>query len=519
MKKKLGQQAGNQYASNLLTLVVLFLGIISALCIAFPSVAIYTQSFYSDQTEMAQSVFFFQFFAIQIVMYGATAIVSGLLNANRDYLWSSIAPVANNVIVIATFILYAVVAPQNQEMALYIIAIGNPLGVFVQLAIQLPALKKNGIRIRPRVDFRDPALRETLGLGIPALFVMLCSTIVVSVQTAAAYGFSDNGPSILLYARQWFTLPYAFLAVPITTAMFTELADMQAEGDAEGVKRGIIGGTNQILFFMIPFALYLMVFALPLVTLYHAGAFTMDNVNSIATYMTVLAFALPVYGVNTYLQKIFSSLRKMGVFAAFNFVAGAAQIALTMFGAANVERFPIEIIAAAEVLFYVVADVCLFAYLPRAVRPAVGGESVRARPSVRRPGRRCGQRRAVRAADVRRAAVRFHPAGPRLRAGRWHRGACGDVRPVHQAARARSRLRRLHRGQGEGQAGTRIAPARAQASTGEVLRGASSVEIPVGRGALRKRGEGRRGVVRLQAGRLQGHPLVRARDGVRAVRP
>ena len=84
---------------------------------------------------------------------------------------------------------------------------------------------------------------------------------------------------------------------------------------------------------------------------------------------TVLAFALPVYGVNTYLQKIFSSLRKMGVFAAFNFVAGAAQIALTMFGAANVERFPIEIIAAAEVLFYVVADVCLFAYLRRRLGP------------------------------------------------------------------------------------------------------------------------------------------------------
>ena len=95
----------------------------------------------------------------------------------------------------------------------------------------------------------------------------------------------------------------------------------------------------------------------------------MDNVNSIATYMTVLAFALPVYGVNTYLQKIFSSLRKMGVFAAFNFVAGAAQIALTMFGAANVERFPIEIIAVAEVLFYVVADVCLFAYLRRRLGP------------------------------------------------------------------------------------------------------------------------------------------------------
>ena len=86
--------------------------------------------------------------------------------------------------------------------------------MFVQLAIQLPALKKNGIRIRPRVNFRDPALRETLGLGIPALFVMLCSTIVVSVQTAAAYGFSDNGPSILLYARQWFTPTCRPKAIP-----------------------------------------------------------------------------------------------------------------------------------------------------------------------------------------------------------------------------------------------------------------------------------------------------------------
>lgn len=369
VKKKLGRDASNRYASNLLTIVVLFLGVVSALCMAFPSVAIYTQSFYSDQNEMAQSVFFFQFFAIQIVMYGATAIVSGLLNANRDYLWSSIAPVANNVIVITTFVLYAVVAPQNQELALYIIAFGNPLGVFVQLAIQLPALKKNGIRVRPRIDLRDPSLRETVAIGVPAVFVMLCSLIVVSVQNAASYGFADNGPSILLYARQWFTLPYAFLAVPITTAMFTELADMQAEGDTEGVKRGIVGGTNQILFFMIPFALYLMVFSLPLVTLYHAGAFTMENVSSIATYMSVLAFALPVYGVNTYLQKIFSSLRKMGVFAVFNFVAGAAQIALTMFGAANVERFPIEIIAVAEVLFYVVADVCLFIYLRRHLGP------------------------------------------------------------------------------------------------------------------------------------------------------
>ena len=369
VKKRLGQRAGNEYASNLLTLVVLLLGVVSLACMLFPSAVIYTQSFYSDQSQMATSVFFFQFFAIQIVFYGCSAIVSGLLNASRDYLWSSIAPVANNVIVILTFLAYSLVAPTDPALALYIIAIGNPAGVLVQMAIQLPALKRNGIRIRPRVNLRDPALRETLGIGVPAVVVMLCSFAVVSVQNAASYNFADNGPSVLAYSRLWFTLPYSFLAVPITTAMFTELSDMRAEGNMEGVKRGIVGGTNQILFFMIPFAMYLATFSMPLVTLYHAGAFTMEHVASIATYLAVWAVALPLYGVNTYLQKTFSSLRRMGVFACVNVLASAVQVGLTMFAAGNAAIMPIESIAVAETLFYLVSDVCLFAYLRRDLGP------------------------------------------------------------------------------------------------------------------------------------------------------
>lgn len=365
VQKKLGQKASNEYASNLLTIVVLVLGILSLLCILFPSVVIFTQTFYSDQQTMNTSTVLFQYFAIQIVFYGASAIISGLLNANRDYLWSSIAPVANNLIVITTFILYAFVASDHPIEALYIIALGNPLGVLAQMVIQIPALKRNGIHLRPYINLHDPALKETLQIGIPAVLVMLCSFAVVSVQNAASYSFADNGPSVLAYSRLWFTLPYAFLAVPITTAMFTELASMQAAGDIKGMKEGILSGTNQIIFFMIPFAFYLVIFAYPLITLYHAGAFTMDSIDQIANYLRVLAFALPVYAVNTYLQKIFSSLRKMWVFAGFNFIAGAAQIAITMAGASYSTHVPIEVIAIAEISFYIIADVCLFIYLRR----------------------------------------------------------------------------------------------------------------------------------------------------------
>lgn len=366
VKKKLGTQGGNEYASNLLTIVVAFLGVLSVLCMAFPGVAIYTQSFFSDQGDMDQATFFFRFFAIQIVFYGASAVISGLLNANHDYLWSSIAPVANNVIVIATFAAYAFVAPSNPDLALYIIAIGNPLGVFVQMAMQIPALARNGIRLRPRINLHDPALRETIGIGLPAVGVMVTSCIAVSVQNAASLVFADAGPSVLLYARLWFTLPYSFLVVPITTTMFTELSEMQSDGNTEGVKRGIVSGINQILFFTVPFMMYLIVFAYPLVSLLHVGAFTMDSVALIAGYLGVLAFALPFYGINTYLQKTFSSLRKMGVFALVNLIAMIVQVAITVAGAALADQgMPIGSIAAGEVVFNAFADVCLLAYLRR----------------------------------------------------------------------------------------------------------------------------------------------------------
>lgn len=381
-KKRLGDKAGNEYASNLLTLVFLLCVVLAAVCMAFPSAIIYTQSFYSDQSTMASAVFLFQFFAIQVVFYGASTILGGLLNANRDYLWPAIAPVANNVVVIATFVVYAYLAPHDPQAALYVIAVGNPLGVFMQMALQLPALRRNGIRLRPRINLRDPALAETLRLGVPILLVTVCTFAVVSVQNAASYVFVDYGPSVIAYSRLWFTLPYSFLAVPITTAMFTELADMHAEGNMAGVKRGIVSGSAQILFLMIPFALYLVVFSLPLITLYHAGAFTMDAAAVIASYLATFALALPVYALSAYYQKVFSSLRRTGVFALFSLVASLAQVALTAWGAANPHLVSINVIAWGDVLFGVVLDACLWMYLRlrlgsfglrRLVRPTVLG--------------------------------------------------------------------------------------------------------------------------------------------------
>jgi putative peptidoglycan lipid II flippase len=367
-KKQIGKKADTTYASNLLSIVVVGLGVLALICILFPAQIVYTQTFFSNQEEMQTSVFFFQIFAIQIVFYGASAIISGLLNANRDYIWGAIAPVFNNIIVIATFLIYAALAPTNQTLALWVVAIGNPLGVFVQLAVQLPGLKRNGIRLKFHINLKDPHIRETAALGLPALFITVLGFITVSVANAASYTFAENGPSVIAYSRLWFTFPYSFLAVPVATTMFTELSAMQAARNDKGVAKGILAGTSQIMFLMIPCAMYLIVFAEPLVTLYHVGAFTQDAITQIQQYLAVMAIALPFYGVNTFIQMIFSSIRKMKACSVFMFAGSAAQVAAILAGvAAQNAGLPasINIIALATFISYFVSDTLAFAYLSK----------------------------------------------------------------------------------------------------------------------------------------------------------
>lgn len=366
-KQKLGDKGGNEYASNLMSLTFIVLGIVAIICTLFAPALIFTQSFMSDQSTVSDAIFFFRFFAVQIVFYGLSSIVSGLLNASRDYLWSSAAPIFNNIIVTVTFVAYAIVAPVDTELAKFIIAIGNPLGVFVQLAIQLPALKRNGIKLRFHVNLKDPALKETLSIGIPAVIVMLSGLVIVSIQNTAAYAAAENGPSVIAYARLWFTLPYAFLTVPITTTLFTEISDMVARGNESGFKRGLIGGINQIAFLMVPFGIYLIVFSIPLVTLYHIGAFTAENITQIATYLAVLAISLPFYAISTYLQKAFSALRQMTKYTIFTLIAAVAQISFTLIFATqaggSLGVFGLPAVAFGETIFYAIVDTASLLYL------------------------------------------------------------------------------------------------------------------------------------------------------------
>ena len=369
LRKREGEERANQYASTLMGIVLVFLGVVALLATLFAPQVVWTQMFFSPSGDRELVVYFFRFFAVQLLFYGVSAVAGGLLNSRSDYFWSSAAPIANNIVVIFAMFVYYFVSADSPDFAKLVLAVGTPLGVFVQMAMQVPALAKNGVHLKPwRINLHDPALRETLALGIPTLVVTLCSFATVSVQNAAAMAVSDAGSSVLYYARQWFTLPYAFLAVPVTTTLFTELAGMVADRDDAAVRRTIISGTQQNFFSMVPFMLYLIVFAVPLVSLFRAGSFDWTSVSLVSGYLAVMALSLPFYACFLFMQKVFSALRAMKQYAVCNLVGSVVQVVLTIvlcLGAGSWSGFGLAGVALAQIAFFVLGTVWCYAYLSK----------------------------------------------------------------------------------------------------------------------------------------------------------
>lgn len=365
VRERKGRKGANDYISNLLSILLVILGICFVLCLVFAAPLIWVQSAGTDQSQMTDGVTLFRFFSIEVVLYCLSSVASGVLNAERDYFWSNAAPIFNNVITISSFLLYALLRTSNPGVAFLALALGNPLGVAVQVIMQLPCLRRHGVRLKFGINLHDPALLETLSIGAPTLIVTVCSFVTTSVMTSMSLvAVPEQGSSIQYYARLWYTLPYAVFAVPITVALFTEMSESFAKGRLGRFAKQVSSGMGQVMFVLIPFALFLIVFSRPLMSLLRIGQFGAESASLTAAYLSTLSLALPFYGLSTFFQKVFSSMRRMVLFALSNIVASVAQVVFTV---ALTPVLGIHAVSLGSVLYMVLLDVISLAQVSRAV--------------------------------------------------------------------------------------------------------------------------------------------------------
>ncbi len=308
-----GEEDARRLTDALLTLVIPFLALVAVLGAVFAGPIVELTTDWSgsenlspqearEKTELA--ILFFRLFALQILLYGLGAVATGVLNAHRRFFLPTFAPVLNNLIVIAAFVLYALLAEEYPTAAVYALALGTTLGVAVMSLVLFPAVYVLGYRPRPR--FGHPALRVAAGLAGPALVFVAAA---VGVQVVANYlGSRYDGVEELWYAFTIFSLPYGVFVVSVATALAPELSERFARGDADGYRDTLSFGLRTTAFVVVPASVGMAALSEPIVgLLLERGSFDARDTGSVSNLLALYAAGLLPYAAYAVLVRAFYS--------------------------------------------------------------------------------------------------------------------------------------------------------------------------------------------------------------------
>ena len=367
VKEKAGKQGAASYASNMCGIILLLMSVLTVLAFIFATPLIFTQSAGAEESfSFDTATLFFRFFCVEVLLYPLSSLFGAILNAERKFFWGQAAPIFNNIVVIASFLIGFQVAQTNAWAGFLIYAIGNPLGVAVQAFLQVPPLKKAGIDIKPKVDFSDPALKEILKIGLPSLINALCAAIMASVQSSWSLVRNDAGAAILYYVRVWFVLPCSLFAVPIATATFTELSELFSRKKMEEFKERTMKASGQILYTMIPFMFYLMAFSPFLMAFFASGNFDALTYEESWVALVYIATALPFYALVSHLANVCAALHNLKFFAGSYAVSSLASCLFCVWAG---QEFGVIGVVLSITVFNVCETVAVFARLRYVLGP------------------------------------------------------------------------------------------------------------------------------------------------------
>jgi putative peptidoglycan lipid II flippase len=302
-----GQEDAWESARAVMTVAIVLLGIIMLIGIlAAPwIVRLYTLRVPIEDRAQVQalSTFFLRIFMPQIALYGIGAVATGLLNAHRRFAVPMFAPILNNVVVIASFLLFAFLpgAPTPGGITLgqkLVLAVGTTAGVAAMTFALWPSLRRIGFRWRWRLDWKNEAVRRLVRLSGWVIAYVVINQLGLLVVIVLA-GPVDGGYTAYLAAFIFFQLPHAIFSVSIMTALLPSLSEDWQKRDRADFRQTLARGIRASAFVVIPAAAGYLVLARPIVRLLLengvAGPQSTDLVAGVLTFFAVGLFSFSAF--------------------------------------------------------------------------------------------------------------------------------------------------------------------------------------------------------------------------------
>ncbi len=253
-----------------------------------------------------------------LLLISLTAFAGGILNTYGRFAASSFTPVLLNLTLIACALFLAPLLDQP-IMAL---AWGVLFAGVLQLAFQLPALMQLHLLPRPKVDFKDPGVKQVLTLMLPALFGVSVSQINLLLDTILASFLVEGSVSWLYTAERLTELPLGLIGIAVATVILPSLSAKHAAKAHDEFEAMLDWALRVIVLVGLPASLAMGVLAEPLIAaLFHHGKFDAEDVAKSAAALQalsggILAFMLiKVFAPGFYSRQDVRTPVKIGIIA------------------------------------------------------------------------------------------------------------------------------------------------------------------------------------------------------------
>ncbi|MET4922952.1 murein biosynthesis integral membrane protein MurJ [Streptomyces sp. PSRA5] len=301
------EDGGEAYANRLLTLVIVILGTLTALSVfAAPLlVRLMSVSIADNPAANDVAVTFVRYCLITIFFMGVHVVMGQILNARGRFgamMWT---PVLNNIIIIATLVMFIWVYGAAEDSGMTVasippeaerlLGVGVVLGLTVQALAMIPYLRETGFRIRLRFDWRGHGLGKAAKLAKwTVLFVLAnqAGVLVVSqLSTAAGVDSGTQGAGYIAYsnAQLIWGMPQAIITVSVMAALLPRLSRSAHDGDTGAVRDDISQGLRNSAVAIVPVAFSFVALGIPMCTLIF-GSSGIESARSMG-YM-LMAFGL-----------------------------------------------------------------------------------------------------------------------------------------------------------------------------------------------------------------------------------
>ncbi|HEX8980205.1 MAG TPA: murein biosynthesis integral membrane protein MurJ [Parasulfuritortus sp.] len=227
-----------------------------------------------------------------ILFLSLVSLSAGILNTWSRFQIPAFTPVLLNV----AMILAATVAAPWFDPPVLALGWGAFLGGILQLALQVPALKRIGLL--PGWDWNphDPGVRRILKLMGPAAIGVSVAQVSLLINTIFASFLPTGSVSWLSYADRLMEFPTGMLGVALGTILLPSLAKHHADNDTGEYSRLLDWGLRMTLLLAAPSAVALGILAIPLIsTLFFHGRFTMHDVEM--TRLALVAYSVGLLGL------------------------------------------------------------------------------------------------------------------------------------------------------------------------------------------------------------------------------